>query len=458
MRISPRILLFALALAAGALAGCGDMGTDITAPETGGRSSAGDPFKAAADVALINGHLVRFDGREYVDGQTTFSYTVLPSEEASPLQRFFVEVPEGLADPVAVAPAYGHLEGLAKYGLYGVIWRTERADNTDDPAPQPADSLFSVTYEGDVPLGTIQAMVGADLFYEAGTVYGPGLVPMGYTVSGTVFVDTDFDGVQDSGTEPGLPDIIVELVAPDASVDTVRTAADGSWFAENVVLPVTVRIDPAAYPEAGNAALDLYYEATTVLSQEVEGEGDAAGVDFGFAPLTDELADAVEMGELPSNGEDRKFWRSQFKRALVHVHRRHDRGNGPGQVFDEDELLAFIQVIQGLYYEDPFAFTPGRELREAYKLLLRKPRTKVQELRQELFVTELNHVARLGLWAENRQLQADLISWGESVVVQTEAEAAAKAGNTDKAGDQLLGKAIRVFKAINTGGGGIIDE
>jgi hypothetical protein len=403
----------------------------------------------ADDPVVINGYEVRFLGRQFTDGETSFSYSVLPTEEASPLERFFIEVPDGLADPVSFHPPYGRLEELSKFGgLYGVIWRGENAGAALTTVPEIPDSVFSVTFAGNVGLGTVQALVGADLAYAAGPVAGAGV---GYNVSGTVFVDTDRDGLQDPATEPGLPDIVVELVDEFGMTATAVTDSAGAWQGLATGGTLTVRIDLENYPEAGNAALADYYTPTTPLSYVLDLEGDVTGIDFGFAPLTTEIISAIETGALPSNGEDRKFWRAQFKRALVRAHRPEDNGVGMPQVYAEEELLAFVEEIRGLFYDDPYVFTPGRELREVYNILQFRPGNLIEELRQELLVTELNHVARLGLWDANPRFQADIIGWGESVVIQETAAAADK-------GAIELQQAIDTFEAINTGGGGIIDD
>lgn len=434
MKHSPRILLFALLLAT-ALGGCSQQDFDPAAPDSRRAEDPGDALKSAPDLVTINGHVVRFDGREFAGGQTTFSYTVVPEDGAPLLERFMLEAPDCAGSPDHWFPASGFISSY--YGLVGVKW------NTEDGQGAP-ERVFTVTFDGDVPLGMIQALVGVNGAFQSGMVYGP---CAGLTVAGTVFIDTDFDGVRDLATEPGLPDVTVEVEGPGGDIVTVTTGADGRWTATAPGATVTVRIDLLANPSLAD-----YYEATTTLERNIVVEQSVMGVDFGFAPLTTEIIDAVETGVLPSNGEDRKFWRQQFKRALVRDHRRDDHANGPGQEYDGAELLALLDDLQALYYEDPFVFTPGNELREAYELLQRRPRTRLEELRQELFVTELNHVAGLGLWGANMQFQADIIGWGESVVIQTVAEQAAKAT------PQLLEQAIGVFRAINTGGGGIIDE
>lgn len=455
MRSSTGILLSSALLAVGLLAGCSNLGGDLVAPEPADDRGPDAAFKSLAGAVPINGYLVRFDGREFTDGQTTFSYTVLPDAGALPLERFFLEVPGDLSDPVSFEPSYGVLENFAKFGLYGVVWRVDPGAQPQDGDPPTAreDSVFTVSYAGNVPLGGVEALVGVGGAYGGGTVPGPGV---GSTFAGTVFVDTDGDGVRDPATEPGLPDVIVELVAADATVDTVRTGTDGAWFAEGVVVPVTVRIDPSS-----SAVLDAYYEATTALEQAFQEPGDRADVDFGFQPVATEIVESIETGDLPSTGEDRLFWKRQFGRALLSWWWC-PPGHAFGAVYGPHELLEFIAAIEVLAYAHPYQFRDGRELLQGFKRLARRTRTDLQKLKQELLVTELNHVAGLGLTDQTRQLQADLIAWGESIVIQETAaqagQAAARTDAADKAGGRDLKQAIAVFEAINTGGGGIIDE
>jgi hypothetical protein len=73
----------------------------------------------------------------------------------------------------------------------------------------------------------------------------------------------------------------------------------------------------------------------------------------------------------------------------------------------------------------------------------------------KLLAAEFNDVSGRGLFAEP-ELQDVLLSWGESLVV--DATGAAKAADKARTGSGELRLAIDLFGAINTGGGGSVDE
>jgi hypothetical protein len=68
-------------------------------------------------------------------------------------------------------------------------------------------------------------------------------------------------------------------------------------------------------------------------------------------------------------------------------------------------------------------------------------------------VTELNFAAGRGLIGEE-DLLGVLISWGESILA--EAAGGSKSLDKGRAGDATF--ALNLFEAINTGGGGGVDE
>jgi hypothetical protein len=69
-----------------------------------------------------------------------------------------------------------------------------------------------------------------------------------------------------------------------------------------------------------------------------------------------------------------------------------------------------------------------------------------------LLVTELNFVSGLGLVDEQDRVGV-LISWGEGLLAT-----APGAKSADKGRDFDVFNAIQIFSAINTGGGGGVDE
>ncbi len=207
--------------------------------------------------------------------------------------------------------------------------------------------------------------------------------------------------------------------------------------------------------DAFNATLADLFTATTATSREVTVGPDADGLDFGYAPDTQQIIADLDQDVILANGEPVRWWRQQVHAALrVHA-QENDNPHRPRRFYDSQTMLGFLAAVQSLDLPEPFTFTPGHELEEAYEILRRHPHTDLENLRRELLASELNHVTGRGLVGVQPGLQEVLIAWGETLVSQGD-QAAAKA-SADKASSTVL-DAIRIFSAINTGGGGGIDE
>jgi hypothetical protein len=254
-------------------------------------------------------------------------------------------------------------------------------------------------------------------------------------------------------------------------VTTVETAADGSYLFSGPAGTYTVSLNTADHADAFNDDLAASFTPTTDLSVSVSGG--ATMVDFGFVPAVADILDDLEMGELTSDGETLRYWRKVFRRAVFeerlcnwlrrhgrpcrhHVHGGqggHNGGWGHGENLPSpDELRGFLAIIADLYQPEPYRFTEGNELKEVLRVLRTRPRTEEEDLFRELLVTELNFAAGLGLVEEADRVGV-LISWGESLLV---AAPGAKSFEKDRATD--IRGAIALFEAINTGGGGGVDE
>ncbi|WP_162142098.1 SdrD B-like domain-containing protein [Ilumatobacter coccineus] len=128
--------------------------------------------------------------------------------------------------------------------------------------------------DGDAPTSTTITLNSGETIRDVDfPVGGDGII------CGTIFDDTDGDGVQDAG-EPGLPGVTVEVTwqGPDgAVVVAVVTDANGDWCLEN--LPpgdYSVEVDPATLPPGST---DGGGPNTVVL-----GVGGEADIDVGTTP------------------------------------------------------------------------------------------------------------------------------------------------------------------------------
>lgn len=282
-------------------------------------------------------------------------------------------------------------------------------------------------------------------------------------VSGTVFVDADNNGEQGM-YESGIGNVVLDIDDGQGNVATVVTDADGHYVYGGLGGAYTVTIDLAAHLDAFNDDLGSSFAPTTPLSVVVNGA--TFGVDFGFVPVAEAILADLDFGELSSNARPVAYWVKLFRRGIIEEDSGrqavgHDNGSGTdtseGWGHDEnylsvEQLHLALDLLATLYQPEPYQFTPGNELKEAYDLLKARPRTDIERLYRELFVTELNFVTNLGLVDEADRL-AVLISWGESLLVT---EPANKAFEKDRASD--LWNAITIFEAVNTGGGAGVDE
>ncbi len=351
---------------------------------------------------------------------------------------------------------------------------TSAGDQLFEDVLGSADGLTwdSLTLAVDVPAGADEVSVqiistvstdprGASLgWVAAGLALQPVEVET-FAVTGVVFEDASVDATFD-GIEWGIGEVVVELIDGDGGLFTARTNFNGQYRIDAPAGDYTVRINLMDYPDDINADLASSFDATTVLSQPVTIGPDSPGHHFGFTPRAEQLAAELENGDLLSNGETLKYWTTVIHRGLIQEQseRRangHDgdtsSGGGWGhdeEYFSAEELHGLIDTIEGLYLTQPYQFTDGMELREVYDILKSRPKTDEERLYRALLVTELNFVAGLGIVGQADVLGV-LISWGESLLA-----AGNKSMDKGRAGDIVF--AYNLFEAINTGGGGGVDE
>jgi hypothetical protein len=282
-----------------------------------------------------------------------------------------------------------------------------------------------------------------------------------YVISGSVFVDADDDG--EFGTlESGIGEVVVELLDGDGLVATAMTDFDGHYMFSAPAGAYTLNINLDDYPDDFNATLATSFDPATALSLPVTIGPDSPANDFGFKPLAEQLTMELENGDLTSDGLPVQIWTKLFRRALIEEQSErqpdghggdHGQGGGWGHgenYFNGEELLEFTGLIEGLYLVDPYQFTDGEELREVYDILKNRPTNDEERLFRELLVTQLNFVAGLGI-IEQADLVGVLISWGETLLASGD-----EAKDKSRQGDITF--AYELFEAMNTGGGGDVDE
>lgn len=459
----PPIIAVLFAVAVVALAGC----TQREAPGF-------DPSPGAVHFSeAISPFTLVFQSRTFDSelNQTTFLYQLQNTNAPEPapatgvlavFTNILLEVPSCAGEPGSVTPPDGAQFGINVNGISGVQWGVGYDENPN--------FLYSITFPGDVPAGTVRAIVSRGGQNYLQSVTGP--CDGDYTVSGSVFTDANQDGNQ-SGSELGIANVTVKLTGNETT-QYVKTDTDGNYLFSVFAGDYTVSVDSSTTDNTDyNESLYQDWEATNAQSREVTVGPNSTGNGFGWEPDVDGIIAKVDAGDITTNGKSYKWWRKEFLRVINGNH---------NTAYDEAQLLAFIQTIEAMALLDEYDFTPGNELQEVYNILnnhafgdddgssIMMSSGKVQDegrhdayafLVRELLTFELNHVSGRGF--DDVALRAILISWGEGLL-KDNAPSDARSGAQGAAGidgpQRLLTSPLEgggtVFRKGNgaTGGGG----
>ncbi len=439
--MKPQGRIIAIASLALALAGCfqSEIPTAPSTPDVESPSTTSNVITSPASE-MVNGYLVTFGGRVVVNRKTTFFYTVAGTGAASNLDRFVIQIPPCATGLIGAKPVGGHLALDPSSGIFGMKW--------DLPLGSTETRQYSITFSGDIPLGMVKVAVRHDGI--PGVALLPGPCQGSFLISGTVFVDTDASGVQNPTTEAGIADVTVEVVAGSGTL-IAMTDANGHYQFTLLSGTYSVRIPSSTAAVDFNEQLAASFTATGPLTRSVSIGPDATGNDFGFNPKGAEIAADIENGNLPTTGKDEAYW----ARVLFEVKKGRTLDG-----YDAATILGFLAQIEGRFFSDPYQFTDGLELHEAYLILIGSPTALVDKLFQTLFVTELNDVAGLGL-TDEASLQGVLISWGESLIIEAWPEMLTFKEPTTTARPGIetdIQTALTVFNNLNQRGGGDIPD
>lgn len=455
----PPIIAVLFAVAVVALAGC----TQREAPGY-------DPYTGSARFSeAISPFTLAFQSRTYDSelNQTTFLYQLQNTNAPEPgpatgvlavFTNILLEVPSCAGDPGSFSPPDGAQFGVNVNGVFGVQWGVGYDENPN--------FLYSVTFPGNIPAGTVRAVVSRGGQYYLQSVTGP--CEGDYTVSGSVFTDANQDGNQ-AGSELGIANVTVKLDGNETT-QYVKTDSDGNYLFNVFAGEYTVSVDASTADNTDyNESLDADWEATNSQSREVTVGPNSTGNNFGWEPDVAGIIAKVDAGDITTNGKSYKWWRKEFQRVID--------GN-TNTAYTQAELLGFIQQIEATALLDEYDFTPGNELQEVYDILnnhffgddddgnsikLKNDQGRHDAynfLVRELLTFELNHVSGRGF--DDVQLRAILINWGEGLLkVNAPSDAGAgPLGSSINEPQRLLTSPLEdggtIFKKGNgaTGGGG----
>lgn len=435
-------LVVALACLCLAMSGCLQPETP-TSPQTQQLEAAGkEPATIASSQQVVNGYLVRYDGRTVANGLTTFAYTVSGMGLSPELTHFAIEIPACAPALVAATPTGTTVGNDPETGLNGIKWSQSLGSSET--------RSYSTTYLGDVPEGLVRVGV------KAGSTAGLGVLPgpcQGFFIAGTVYVDPDSSGSRDPADEPGIiANVTVTLTGGLNGGETALTDASGYYFFKVLGGSYTVQIAAATTATDFNEQLASSFAATGPTSRTVSVGPDVTNVDFGYKPNAKKIITDLETGILITTGKKRDFW--------IKAVRTVSRGGTYANI-DATRLLGLLAQVEAAFFPDPYQFTDGNEFAEALAILTDNSRDLVDQLRSELLAAELNDAAGLGLEGET-DLQDVLLSWGESLIIDRTTPS--KLGNSGP----IVGKgpsidtdvqsALTVFNSLDARGGGDIPD
>jgi hypothetical protein len=240
-----------------------------------------------------------------------------------------------------------------------------------------------------------------------------------YSVSGTVFMDADWSGANES--EPGLSNVTVELHDSLGNVVASGLTSESGEY-EFVGLPAgdyQLVVQPENAQEDFNELLTDYFVPTTDTEITLSAlSEDSAGNDFGFAPDTTAILDDFDQDDqdgngvvFEGNGKTIGFWKHQNKVA--------DSGKGRAQV-DAVTLQGYIDAIEELLLPEPFQFDDANEFMAAHDVMAQRTSDAVELLKKQLLGTEFNDVSGRGLEAPYDELQDKIIALAEHLAANSD--------------------------------------
>lgn len=446
-----------------------------------------------ADLAVRDGLDLAFCG--FVGALNTtvpqaFTFAPSPVERVANLVILAASVGENRPNRIIVDIGGGHTVYENPLGGIGNdLW-----DSLSLPVTVPAGatdlSVQVVSTTSWSPLGASLGWVGVGLAVPRPVVDEPK-----FPVRGVVFIDTDRDGFQDP-FEPGVSNVTVDLQRiADERGWTGTSGPDGHY---EFLVPggaYMMAIPATGAAGAYNGDLSSYFAATTSTDREIFAGAETPTEFFGYVPDPARVLGGISDQALDTNGFTRATWQ-RFLRCAIHGDRHGDdddedgtdggmpatddyemrtrladglAGNAAsGRLYydrggheDDDhchcdpdslpftpaQIRGFLCTVQTLWLPEPYRFTPGHELQEAYDLLRATPVGDEGRVRQELLVTELNYVVGRGI-VLHPTLVESIASWCESLLAWEEAIGPVKGKLQD------LGTALTLLQAVNTGGGG----
>lgn len=343
------------------------------------------------EQTVIDGNTIRFTGRSVsknTEGEvirTTFSYSITNDGTTSQTNNFFLETPSCAGSLHSFNPTQS-----ASVNSEGISW--------SNAIPNEGTRNYSYTFSGDVPLGIITTSLTRSSSTITRKVIGPcaGV----YTLSGSVFIDANEDGVKQA-TETGIANVVITIndaESPEISW-TTTTSIFGNYSFR--VLSGTYTVSSPEQLFGGT------YTASTENSIEVEvPEKDVENLHFGYLLNSDKALKDLTEGDLANslNTQPTRYWVQQVRHA--------GRNNS---ILTMDKLNTLLTNIQNYLPPDPYGLSGStNKQRTALNILTNPIRTELDAFLQQLLTAELN--IEFGLGTGNTDYDEALRIYSRSLV------------------------------------------
>lgn len=320
---------------------------------------------------------------------TTFHYRVTGQGVNPALDSFYLEVPE-CASLINYTPEQSALvqDGFIKWN----------SSVTKDETRE-----YSMTFEGDVPLGIISTNVTRGSNEEKKSLLGPcqGV----YTLSGQVFIDSAIEDGQKQASESGILSevtLVYKSIDPEKEV-VIETLPNGQYDIFVLEGDYQIRVNKDLL---GDGYYTIVDENRSFISFANVTEN-SSGNNFPFRGEASMMINDFESGELKVNTEPTKYWINQVRNA----------GKKNSEFNTIQDLNEFLIKV-----EDRNLFDFGANKQEsALDILTRPIKTDLDLYLQQLLTAEFNVLSGRGAYTiKDGQLEL-LLKFNEALLIYAEA-------------------------------------
>jgi hypothetical protein len=252
------------------------------------------------------------------------------------------------------------------------------------------------------------------------------------SISGSVYVDADANEMK-GPAETGVQSTTVILKDIDGSSEHVaQTDDDGNYsflvFTNDIEKTFSIEV-PAETPgimDFNEELFDTHNATTAPASRSITTAASVDDQNFGFAPKIEDLIIALTPVDIDGDGvldppsivtqtRSRLFWKKQIFLGIIQekLERWFNIPIDLRAEISKDELLEYLDEVEGLLVDDPFQFG-NRKLQNAFSILFTR-NSDLNSLLSELLTAELNVVAGFG--TDSPAFDRALLSFGEAAAV-----------------------------------------